>query len=311
MKPSRSAIDIVANSQVQELRQETACKDGILAETGGLEQRRPATGREEMFAKCPKCGASVNALAPDAAERCPSCGVIFAKFLQAQQGLPARAAAPARTTAPAADAHEGERPALLERLLYVPARVESVNFYARCIAYAVFFIWGWRLYAIDITDPDGAFMHLIILPIHEAGHMIFIPFGRFMTIAGGSLLQVLVPLVLTASFIIGFGGSRRDNFAASLMLWWAGVAVIDLAPYIWDAYDPKLTLLGGGTGAEKDGHDWQNMLGDFNLIRKAHLIGNIAHKSGALVMVIALAWGATLLWRQYKNKDSELLEEQE
>ena len=97
------------------------------------------------------------------------------------------------------------------------------------------------------------------------------------------------------AFVFGFGGSRRDNFAASLMLWWAAASIIDVAPYIWDAYDPKLMLLGGNTGAESDGHDWQNILGDLGLIRRAHLIADFAH-ARLLTMLAAYAWGAALLY---------------
>ena len=255
-----------------------------------------------MLQKCPKCGHARKPGEIDAPERCPACGLIFAKYLEAQQRKPA----PAPAAEPAAD-----RPALIDWLLYVPARVESLNFYGRCIAYVFFFIWGWRLYAMDVGDADimDSFMHAIVLPIHEAGHVLFMPFGRFMTVLGGSLFQVLLPLVLMASFIFGFGGSQRDNFAASLMLWWAAVSIIDVAPYIWDAYDPKMLLLGGKTGAESDGHDWQNILGDLGLIRRAHLLAGIAHALGLLVMMAAYAWGAMLLYLQFGNRDGDTIEE--
>lgn len=205
-----------------------------------------------------------------------------------------------------------DRPALLAWLLYVPGRVGSLAFYGRCAAYAFFFIWGWRLYAMDVGAADimNSFMHLIVLPIHEAGHLLFIPLGRFMSVLGGSLLQVLLPLVLMASFIFGFGGSRRDNFAASLMLWWAAASIIDVAPYIWDAFDPKMMLLGGKTGAESDGHDWQNILGDLGLIKRAHLVAGIAHTLGLTVMLIANAWGAALLYFQFHRRDSDAIEEE-
>ncbi len=250
-----------------------------------------------MFQKCPKCNYERKPGETEMPERCPACGLIFAKCLGAQQRKPA----PAPAAKPAA-----ERTVLLDRLLYVPARVDSIGFYGRCIAYAFFFIWGWRLYAMDVGDADimSSFMHLIVLPIHEAGHLLFIPFGRFMSILGGSLAQVLLPLVLMASFVFGFGGSRRDNFAASLMLWWAAVSIIDVAPYIWDAFDPKMMLLGGKTGAESDGHDWQNILGDLGLIRKAHLIARIAHTLGLFVMLVAYAWGAAQLYLEHRRRGS-------
>jgi hypothetical protein len=264
-----------------------------------------------MFRKCPKCSTALDPGDAGSSERCPACGLVFAKYLQAQQGKAGRAPASCPAIAPGADP-AADRPALLHWLLYVPARVASINFYGRCAAYLFFFVWGWRLYAMDVGAADimGSFMHLIVLPIHEAGHLLFIPFGRFMSVLGGSLFQVLLPLVLMASFMFGFGGSRRDNFAASLMLWWAAVSIIDVAPYIWDAFDPKMMLLGGKTGAESDGHDWQNILGDLGLIKRAHLIAGIAHKLGLVLMLAAYAWGAALLYLQFHRRDSDGIEEE-
>lgn len=255
-----------------------------------------------MNDKCPKCGHAKPPGETGSGASCSACGLVFAKYLQAQQG--ARVRMPVAEPAP-------ERPALLAQLLYVPQRVGNLNFYGRCAAWAFCFVWGWRLYAMDVGDADimNSFMHLMVLPIHEAGHVLFIPFGRFMTVLGGSLFQVLLPLILMGAFIFGLGGSRRDNFAASLMLWWAAMSVIDVAPYIWDAYDPKLMLLGGATGAESDGHDWQNILGDLGLIKKAHLIAGAAHALGLLLMLAAYAWGGTLLLRQFGNRDSGVVDE--
>ena len=262
-----------------------------------------------MFQKCPKCNATLAPGDAGSGGRCPACGLIFAKYLHAQEGKVARAASTQPAYAPVGDPAP-DRPAVLARLLYVPARVGSLNFYGRCAAYAFCFIWGWRLYAMDIGAADimNSFMHLIVLPIHEAGHVVFIPFGRFMSVLGGSLFQVLLPLVLMASFMFGFGGSRRDNFAASLMLWWAAVSIIDVAPYIWDAFDPKMMLLGGKTGAESDGHDWQNILGDLGLLKRAHLIAGIAHTLGLIAMLVAYAWGAALLYRQFHRRDSDAID---
>ena len=91
------------------------------------------------------------------------------------------------------------------------------------------------------------------------------------------------------------------------MSWWAAASIIDVAPYIWDAFDPKMMLLGGKTGAESDGHDWQNILGDLGLIRKAHLIGNLDKLFGLAVMILAWAWAAMLLRLQFRNKNDAIV----
>ena len=70
-----------------------------------------------------------------------------------------------------------------------------------------------------------------------------------------------------------------------------------------------MMLLGGKTGAESDGHDWQNILGDLGLIKRAHAIAGLAHGLGLALMLAAYAWGAALLYLQFRRRDGDALEE--
>jgi hypothetical protein len=121
-----------------------------------------------------------------------------------------------------------------------------------------------------------------------------------MTILGGTLGQLIMPVVVTVAFIV----TSNDTFGASVGLWWLGQSVMDCAPYIADARALQLQLVGGGTGSDRPGaHDWENILLDLNLIEQDTKIAAAVHVSGALVMLVALAWGAYLLLRQYRHLD--------
>src|SRR5271154_4709796 len=41
---------------------------------------------------------------------------------------------------------------------------------------------------------------LVFIPIHEGGHLLFRFFGEFLNIAGGTLLQLAVPMMLASYF---------------------------------------------------------------------------------------------------------------
>jgi hypothetical protein len=73
---------------------------------------------------------------------------------------------------------------------------------------------------------------------------------------------------------------------------------MDLAPYVADARALRLPLLGGRTGAEVEGHDWEYLLGALGLMNHDVTLGRLSFVLGALVMVAALGWGAAVLWRQ-------------
>ena len=74
-----------------------------------------------------------------------------------------------------------------------------------------------------------------------------------------------------------------------------GQNLLDLAPYINDARALRLVLLGGHTGAEVDGHDWEFVLGHLGWLHWDHRLAWTAHAIGALLMLGALAWGVRRL----------------
>ena len=192
---------------------------------------------------------------------------------------------------------EPEREGAGERLLYVPDEVSRANWYARlvtCVVFAAWTVWIWRDGGIRAGETGSNFLHMVLLPFHEAGHVIFRLLGHFLMILGGSLGQLLMPIVAGYALLV----NRRDPYGAALCLWLLGFSTIDMAVYMYDAYDPKLVLLGGVTGAESDRHDWQNLFGDMGLLGHARGIGLFFGVLGHLTMLAALVWAALVVWLQ-------------
>jgi hypothetical protein len=142
-----------------------------------------------------------------------------------------------------------------------------------------------------------SFLHLPDLVFHEAGHIIFSPFGRFLTVLGGSLMQVLVPVVAAIAFV-----RQQDPFSAAICGWWAGQNLIDLAPYIADARALQLILLGGHTGAEVEGHDWEYILTQLRVTHLDHQIGMTAYAIGLLIMIGSLALAVRFALREAESE---------
>ena len=124
--------------------------------------------------------------------------------------------------------------------------------------------------------------------------VLFSPFGDLMTSLGGSLMQILVPAICW----ITFATTSPDPFAAAVMCWWTGENLLDVAMYINDARSLELVLIGGHTGAEVEGHDWERILQLTNLLPYDHRIAWTTHIVGALVMIGALIWGTYLTFRK-------------
>jgi hypothetical protein len=138
-----------------------------------------------------------------------------------------------------------------------------------------------------IGDPaagpdDGTwFLHGISLGMHETGHLVFAPFGETMTILGGSLFQVLLPIAFVCEF-----ARRRVPYAAAICAWWVAQNLCDVAIYIADARAEALPLVGGGE------HDWAMLLMHWNRLDADVTIGRTVSHVGAVIGILAL--GAAL-----------------
>lgn len=151
-------------------------------------------------------------------------------------------------------------------------------------------IWTIALLRTPLPALGSSFIHLINLVFHEAGHIIFAPLGGFMMTLGGSLLQVIVPLVCAWVFLF----QQDDSFGASICLWWTGESLLDLSPYIDDARSLQLMLL-GGPAAEVEGHDWEAILTALGWLHLDHTIARIVWTLGAALMVGSLGYAFTAL----------------
>ena len=237
---------------------------------------------------CPKCGWEQDEGTAD----CARCGIIFAKMHRS----------PVSMVMPRTPGRESTWPRVVEEWLLITE--ESVNpfyFAGRVLIFLLLVWWGWRFITTPLeTNYTGeSFLHLINLPFHEAGHLVFMPFGRFMMILGGSLGQILMPLICLATFLM----KTRDPFGGSVALWWTAQNFMDVAPYINDARAMDLILLGGFTGKEVDAHDWNNLLTMLGWLQYDHSVAKLAYGVGIGLMLVSFLWGAALLRRQYRRLD--------
>lgn len=252
-----------------------------------------------MYETCPSCGHRPGAGAGKL-DICPACGIVYRKWLQKRLGTAAPAATLRADTGPGPGRLFGHW--LLRKFLHTEAKVNPFIFAGRALVFAGLAAWGWKFLRLDFVNDYWAIgqstMHTLNLVFHEAGHVLFRPFGWFMTILGGSLFQLMVPAFLAGMFVFRYG----NPFAGAVCTWWLGQSFIDLTPYIDDALEQKLPLLGGHTGADAPGnHDWANILGEFNVMEKHRHYATLADNAGTLLILVALAWGAWLLYRQYRN----------
>jgi len=203
--------------------------------------------------------------------------------------------------------HDDDPPGWLERLTHVPERVDVTAFRLRVLLLAALVLWSWFLLRMDYRTGDimQSFLHRPLLVFHEAGHVVFMAFGEWISVLGGTLGQLLMPLVLAGALLL----RNQDPFGAAIGLWFFGVSVLDVAPYVYDALEPRLMLLSGHTGAEGGGHDWMYLLDSMDLRHRARMLGGLVHTAGGATVLGALAWAGWLLLRQRRQLAGDVLHE--
>jgi hypothetical protein len=183
------------------------------------------------------------------------------------------------------------QPTWKERLLDVPYDVPRGAWYGRLAALIAMAAWGLGVWIGKMTDPPEL-LHLTVILFHEAGHVLFAPFGEVLQVAGGTLGQLMMPLACAIAM-----HRRGDNFGAAICGMWAGMSLMDASVYAYDAYDPVLPLIGGGTGADAF-HDFVLLFDRFGQLPHARGWARAMNALGALALFASMAWAAVLLYLQ-------------
>ena len=149
----------------------------------------------------------------------------------------------------------------------------------------VAFVLGFLLLAsLLLFDQDG-YISVIDdanLLFHEAGHLIFGFLGTTMGLYGGTLGQLVIPIICGIAF-----WRQRSLVSVSVVMLWFFENVFNIARYVADARAQELPLVGGGE------HDWTNILTRWGALQHDTTIATI------LLAVVWLGLFATLLWTTY------------
>ena len=151
------------------------------------------------------------------------------------------------------------------------------------VVVAIYFFW-------NLQDFRWPFLDNVNLVFHEAGHPIFSIFGEFIGIAGGTIMQIGIPLGFALYFIF-----TKRLFSAAVVMFWLAQSILNVSVYVADAVETKLPLVGGPI------HDWNYLFSRLHLLSKTGLITNITRVIGVLIMAAATVGG--LITSFYRTPD--------
>jgi hypothetical protein len=158
----------------------------------------------------------------------------------------------------------------------------------------------WLTYIAVRHLADSSYTSLfgpLNLGLHEAGHLLlaFFP-GDFVTVAGGTLLQLAAPVVSAVMFI-----RQPDYFAVTVCGAWLATNLYNVAEYMADARAQELPLVTVGDGECVICHDWGYMLGQLGLLSLDTTLAGLVRVAAFLVMWSSLAAGGWLLWQMTRR----------
>ncbi|HAH31255.1 MAG TPA: hypothetical protein DCL44_02955 [Elusimicrobia bacterium] len=203
--------------------------------------------------KCPYCGA-------DNAADSEFCGACYKKMripAEIRAGVKAQKILKAGFGAvPPAESTGDSRPAF--RLWFRLALIAGL--------FAFYLQWLRK-------DTYFSLLDFVNLSFHEAGHLFFGLFPRFIMISGGTIFQLLFPAVCLAHL-----KSRGANLGWQLCLFWIGENLLNISIYAGDAINQALPLVGGGE------HDWTCLLTETGLISHTAGVGKIFFLAGSAII---------------------------
>jgi hypothetical protein len=155
------------------------------------------------------------------------------------------------------------------------------------------FLAGMAFFLLLIFQSTPGFVFILDdanLMFHEAGHPAVGIFSSRLGVYGGTLGQLVFPVVLA---IASWRKREAISFAASVI--WFFENWLNIARYMADARTQELPLLGGGD------HDWATIFGRWDVMNHDTQIAAFVRTTGWIGMGLACAWVIALWWLGRKN----------
>lgn len=149
--------------------------------------------------------------------------------------------------------------------------------------------WQWRLplFAVlawqavqPLGEMGGHLFAGITFGAHEFGHLFFAFFGEWMSIAGGSLMQLLVPIGAAAVVL-----RSKDWFGVAVCALFLASSLGDLSWYVGDARAQDLDLV--SFSPDGGGHDWHYLLSRAGLLKQDLAIARMLRGLGWLLVILS------------------------
>jgi hypothetical protein len=139
--------------------------------------------------------------------------------------------------------------------------------------YALFLLYAF-------TNRTGfLFLDYANLIIHEGGHFFFSWFGETIHIFGGTLGELIVPLLCATYFFF-----QRETIGFAFCIFWFFENFPYIGAYMADARTSVLPLVGS------DESDWTILFTQWGLLAQDQKIGGIMRTLGHLGMLATIAW---------------------
>jgi hypothetical protein len=155
------------------------------------------------------------------------------------------------------------------------------------VCWMIFYV----LFLVHVYNQHGGqtWFDAANLITHESGHMLFSYFGQTLMIWGGTIMQLLVPILLAISFAY-----RGQTAGAIFCLFFFFENFIGIALYMADARDRVLPLVSVGVASDEvTGHDWNWIFSSLGILQYDTRIGGVVRMlgwAGMLGIVGLLVW---------------------
>jgi len=153
----------------------------------------------------------------------------------------------------------------------------------------------YGLFLLQAARGSGPFLmiDLVFVPVHEGGHLLFRFFGEFLSVAGGTFLQLSVPLMLATFFFF-----QRQVQGVAFCLFFFFEQFLPISVYMADARAQELPLLTVGDTDDVI-HDWNYLFDRFGVLEHDTQIAHVVQIIGWIGMVLTIAW---MIWRSVESR---------